>query len=116
MTAGFPGLPLAPMHQVADIFGAWPTLVRVVNNLLIGKTNNVISVTLTINVATTTVAGAGYPIGPNSFIGFMPTTANASAEIGAGTLYVSARGKNTMTITHANNANADRTFAVVIIG
>lgn len=79
-----------------------------------GKTNNVTTLTLTANQATTTFNDAR--LGPNSFIGFMPTTANAAAEIGAGTLYVSARGKQMATIAHANNAQTDRSYAVVVIG
>lgn len=92
----------------------WPTLVRVVNNLLIGKSNNVLAFTLTANAASSTITDPR--VGPLSFLGFMPTTANAAAELGAGTLYVSARGAETATIVHANNANADRTYAVLIVG
>jgi hypothetical protein len=44
----------------------------------------------------------------------MPTTANAAAEIGNGTIYVSSRGKQTATITHANNSQTDRTFAYAL--
>ena len=46
----------------------------------------------------------------------MPTTANASAEVGAGTIYVSARAKQTFTLTHANNGQTDRTYKYAIIG
>jgi hypothetical protein len=46
----------------------------------------------------------------------MPTTANAAAEIGAGTAYISARTKRSFTITHANNSQSDRTFGYVVIG
>lgn len=55
-------------------------------------------------------------VGANSFIGFMPTTANAAAELGAGTLFVATRGKQTFTITHANGATGDRTFVYAILG
>ena len=53
---------------------------------------------------------------PESVILLMPTTANASAEQGAGTIYVSARAKQTFTLTHANNGQTDRTFKYAIIG
>jgi hypothetical protein len=51
-----------------------------------------------------------------SFFGLMPTTANAAAEIGNGTIYVSAQGKQTLTLTHANNGQTDRTYRYVILG
>lgn len=86
----------------------------VVNNLLDGKLNSTGSVTLTASAATTTVTEfrAGY----ESVILFMPTTANAAAEQAAGGFYVSSRGKQTFTITHANNTQTDRTFDYIVIG
>jgi hypothetical protein len=79
-----------------------------------GKVDSRDSITLTISVASTTLTDPN--IGPQSFIGFMPTTANAAAEIGNGTMYVSSRTQGSATITHANNAQADRTFAYVVLG
>lgn len=86
----------------------------VVNNILDGKLNSTGSVTLTASAASTAVTDerAGY----DSVILFMPTTANAASEQAAGGMYVSSRGKQTFTITHANNAQSDRTFAYIIIG
>ena len=46
----------------------------------------------------------------------MPQTANASSEMASGGMYVSSRGKQTFTITHPNNANADKTFGYVVLG
>ena len=79
-----------------------------------GKLANTGSVTLTANVASTTVTDAR--AGAVSFIGFMPRTANAAAELGAGTMYVATQGKQTFTITHANNAQTDRTFRYCLLG
>ena len=79
-----------------------------------GKLNVVGSVTLTANAATTTYNDSR--IGGESWIGFMPTTANAAAEIGGGTLYVTARADGSCTLNHANNAQADRSFDTLIIG
>lgn len=79
-----------------------------------GHLNNVGSVTLTANATSTTVTDTR--AGNNSFIGFMPTTANAAAEIGGGTLFVSTRGKQQFTITHANAVSVDRTFTYSILG
>ena len=74
--------------------------------------SNVGSVTLTASSATTTVSDLR--AGQDSVILFMPRTANAAAAIGG--LYVSARGKQTFTLTHANNAQTDRTFSYVVLG
>lgn len=79
-----------------------------------GHLANTGTVTLTALVASTTVADAR--AGANSFIGFMPTTANAAAEIGAGTMYVSTQGKQQFIITHAVGAAVDRTFRYAILG
>src|SRR3989344_1867966 len=78
-----------------------------VNNILKGKTNNTGTVTLAANQSTTVVPDTR--VGDNSCITFMPTTANAAAEIGAGLMYVTL-GSQTFTITHANNAQTNRDF------
>ena len=86
----------------------------VLQGLMRGKLNSLGDVTLTASSATTVVAD---PLaGPDSVILWMPTTANAAAEIGAGGMYVSSRGDGTFTITHANNAQNDRTFRYVVFG
>lgn len=84
------------------------------NNAIKGKLNCTGSVTLTISSATTTLTDIR--IGLYSVILLMPTTANASAEIGNGTIYFGTPGNGTVTINHANNAQADRTFTYAIIG
>lgn len=99
----FRSLPV--VHGARDVF-------EVVNSLRDGKVNSTGSVTLTASSATTTVADLR--AGQDSVILFMPTTANAAAAVGG--LYVSARGKQSFTLTHANNAQTDRTFAYVVLG
>ena len=91
-------------------------LARVLLGVMQGKLNNISEVTLTANAASTTVTDSR--ISNQSYIDFMPTTANAATELAAGTMYVSARdGDNgTFTITHANNAQTDRSFTFVIVG
>jgi hypothetical protein len=79
-----------------------------------GRSNATGTVTLTANAATTAVsfvncATTAVPI-------LVPTTANAAAEIGNGTMYVSAVANGSFTITHANNAQVDRTFLFACIG
>ena len=76
-----------------------------------GKINSISTVTLTASSATSTLTDTR--IGPDSFIGFMPTTANAKTE---GTPYVTARGKQTATLNHANNSQSDRTYIYAILG
>lgn len=84
------------------------------NRIIEGSSNAVGSFTLTASVGTTTVTDNNFqstmvPI-------FIPTTANAAAEIGNGTIYVSARADGSFTLTHANNAQTDRDFIYVRIG
>lgn len=87
---------------------------NVVNLLVDGKINAAGEVTLSASTASTTVTD--YRVGSESVIVFTPTTANAAAEQGAGTMYLSARSKQSFTITHANNAQTDRTFIYLVIG
>ena len=91
----------------------WSGMLAVaIQNILDGKILATGSVTLTDSSATTTLTDLR--IGPNSVILFMPTTANAAT--GWTALYVSARGKQTATLTHANNAETDRTYAYAVLG
>lgn len=87
---------------------------QVVNGVLDGKLNSTGEFTCTASASTTSVTD--YRAGTDSIILLMPTTANASAEIGAGTIYISTRAKQSFTVTHANNTQTDRTFGYVIIG
>lgn len=92
-------------------FPVMPTLrdlYSIGNGIMQGRLNDKGTVTLTASAATTVVSDRR--VGPNSVITFMPTTANAAAEIGNGTMYVSARSDGSFTITHANNAQTDRSF------
>lgn len=95
-------------------------LARVVNALLQGKTNNVSLVTLTANAASTTVSLAEGQMGNDTVILFDPLTANAAAELAAGTMYVTAANHDVTNkrfiITHANNAQTDRSFRYALIG
>lgn len=85
---------------------------RTINKILSGKTNNIGTVTLTANSATTTLADSR--IGINSVIHMQPTTANAATAIT--NVYFGAPGDGTVTINHSNNAQTDRTFLYSIIG
>lgn len=101
--SSFPILP-----QNADL----RRVIEAVNVLQRGKFNAIGSLTLTAGATTTTLTDSR--IGGESFIGLMPTTANAAGALA--TTYVSARAKGSATITHANAATVDRTFVVLVIG
>ena len=87
---------------------------NVVNLLVDGKINAAGTVTLGASAATTTVTD--YRVGSESVIVFTPTTENAAAEQGGGTMFLSARAKQSFTLTHANNSQTDRTFIYIVIG
>lgn len=90
----------------------------VVNGSLNGKTNNTGSFTLATSTVSTTVVLALGRLGPDTVILPMPLTANAAAEIGAGTMWVSSRNVATgkFVLTHASNTQADRTFNFIMVG
>lgn len=107
------GFPAAPL-ELADPREHRRRIAQTANLALRGKLNATLAVTLAANQATTTVNDAR--ITASSFVGFCPLTANAAAEIGAGGLYVSALADGQLTLTHANNAQTDRDFRLLIIG
>jgi hypothetical protein len=83
-----------------------------INGLIDGKLDVTGSVTLDANAATTVVAdnkfeSAMVPV-------FVPITANAASALAG--LYVSARTQGGFTLTHANNAQTDKTFLYVRLG
>jgi hypothetical protein len=85
-----------------------------ISELAAGRSNATGTVTLTANAGSTVVTDANF--GTGSVPSLTPTTANAAAEIGAGTMYVSARAAGSFTLTHANNAQNDRTFIYSVQG
>lgn len=99
---GFPG----------KLENAWFELRTVINSLLLGKTNNTGSVTLTAGATSTTLTDTR--IGGSSVILFCPTTANAATA--TANLRVTAKGDGTATLTHSNTADVDRVFDYAIIG
>lgn len=92
------------------------TLYDAVFRLRQGKMECTGEITLTINVATTVLNRIG--LSPQSAVHFDPKSANAATELYGGTMYVltANRSNDAWTITHANNANADRTFQYTAIG
>jgi hypothetical protein len=89
-------------------------IVRAVRELFEGRSNAVGSFTLAANAATTTVSAPN--CGAGSTVLFTPTSANAAAEVGNGTIRVSAVANGSFTLTHASNAQTDRTFLYAALG
>lgn len=89
-------------------------VVDTVNRMQAGKLNATLSVTLAANADSTVVTDTRLSAG--SGLLFMPLSVNAAAEQAAGTMYVSGQRSGQATITHANNAQSDRAFRIVIIG
>jgi len=85
-----------------------------IKQLAQGRSNATGTVTLTANAATTTVTNVN--CASTSGVWFTPSTANASAEIGNGTMILSTVANGSFTITHANNAQTDRIFYYGIQG
>lgn len=83
-----------------------------VNGLIDGKLDVVGTITLTANSATTTVSDNKFESAMVPLL--IATTANGAAAVGG--LYVSARTKGGFTLTHANNAQADKSFLYVRLG
>jgi len=82
-----------------------------------GRSNATGTVTLATGAATTTVTPTQTgTIAAGSTIMLTPTTANAAAEVGNGTMYVSTVANGSFTITHANSATTGRTFLWAVLG
>ena len=90
-------------------------IVQAVIQLGRGASNAVGQVTLRANQATTVVDKSVSPgainVAQDQTITYTPMTANAAAEVGNGTIYISAVDQQSFTITHANNAQTDRIYA-----
>ena len=112
--SGFRGLDVAPAGSGA-VFDYLRKIRDVVNNMLIGKLNATVDVTLAANEDSTTVQDPRIG-GDSALLLGCPMTANAAAELGSGTLYVASVGNQTATLIHANNGQTDRTFRIVIVG
>lgn len=107
MPQAFRPAPFNPKLEIEDL----RQMSQVINEVQKGKTNNVNTITLTVSVTTTTITDSRISI--QSVISLMPTTANSAAAVTT-TFIVPTTGS--ATITHANNAQADRTFFYSVVG
>ena len=88
-------------------------LAQVANRAANGKTNNTGTVTLAASTTTTTVTDSR--IGEDTVVLLSPLTANAAAAIG--TTYISTTTAGTsFVLTHASDANVDKTFGYILVG
>jgi hypothetical protein len=85
-----------------------------INQLAQGRSNAVGRVTLLANAGATTVAAEN--CGQSSVVLLSALTAHAAAELGNGTIFVSAVTAGAFTLAHANNAQSDRVFGYVCLG
>jgi hypothetical protein len=113
--SGYRGLDNAPPAELGAVAAFQHRIREVVNNLLQGKANVTRDVTLAAGAASTTVDDPRIG-GASAILLACPLTANAAAELGAGTIYLAAIGKQTAILAHASNAQTDRTFRLVIMG
>lgn len=91
------------------------SIAEAVNRVLGGKMNAVLPVTLAANAATTTVIDAR--IGVFSALLLQPVTANAAAALGAPPYIIpTLQNSGSVVLNHVNNAQADKTFNLVILG
>lgn len=86
----------------------------VINNMLVGSLNVSDTVTLTANAASTTVTDARCSF--QTGVVLIPTTANAAAAIATTYISETSRVNGSFVLTHANNAQTDRTFRYVLMG
>jgi hypothetical protein len=104
MTAYIPGITETDLKKV----------ILALQQLAAGRSNAVGSVTLATGAATTVVSDKNCAAGSTPIL--TPATASAAAELGNGTMYVSAVANGSFTITHANSATAGRTFLYALLG
>lgn len=83
-----------------------------IQQLYAGRSNANGVCTLAAGATSTVVTAPNCAAGSSVFL--FQKTANAAAALA--TTYVSAVGQQTFTLTHANNAQTDRTFFYVCIG
>lgn len=101
----FPNIPRGSSGEI---------IVHALNRMNSGKINVSADVTLTPSATTTDVEDSRLSV--DSVILFDAMTANAAAELAAGSCYISSRLNGICTITHANAGSTDRTFRLLIIG
>lgn len=108
--------PPGSFSSFSDVTAYVRRLWDAIHAVRLGKLEVVQELTLTANAATTTFNRLG--VSPQTGIIFDPKSANAAAELAAGTMFVTTanRSNDSFIVTHANNAQNDRLFHVITIG
>lgn len=101
------------MLVISPSEGRVRVLAQAIKQLIEGRSNANGEVTLTANAASTTVTKT--TINGQAGVFMFPKTANAAAEMAAGTCHAAVLAGEVV-ITHANNAQTDRTFYYVVLG
>ena len=104
MTAFVPGVTETDLKKV----------ILALQQLAAGRSNATGTVTLVTGSSTTVVSDPNCASGTVPLL--TPASANAAAEAGSGSIYVSAVANGSFTITHANSATAGRTFLYTLQG
>lgn len=86
-------------------------IAQALNRAIAGKINAVRQVTLAAGAGSTIISDDRISV--NSFISLQPVTLNAGQMV---YWYTSAQSNGTVTINHPNDAFADKTFNILIIG
>jgi len=107
--------PPATFSSLADVSAYLRRLWDALFRLRQGKIESVIEFQLAPSTATTALNYLG--LSPQSVVIFDPKTADAAAELAAGTMYIltADRGNDMWTVTHSNSASS-RIFQVAILG
>lgn len=103
------------MRAIGTAGASEADVAQALNELAGGRFSNGMTVTLTANVATTTVVVRG--LNPLDAIFFDPLTLNAATQLYNGTMYILEANRTSLqqnigqvVITHTNNAQTDRKF------
>ncbi|MDP1868259.1 MAG: hypothetical protein Q8L13_18225 [Bradyrhizobium sp.] len=104
MTAYVPGITETDLKKI----------VLAIQQLAAGRSNAVGTVTLATGAASTVVIDKNCAVGSTPLL--TPMTANAAAEIGNGTMHISAVANGSFTISHASSATTGRAFLYVLQG
>ncbi len=89
-------------------------IVLALQQLAAGRSNAVGKITLATGASSTTVTTSNCSDSSTPIL--VPASLNAAAEVGNGTMYVSAVANGSFTITHANSATTGRTFFYALLG
>ncbi len=107
-TQGYPPLSIA----LQPVPAAMRAIAVAVNHILQGRQNVILQVTLTANAASTTITDPR--LSGKTALYFGPLTANAA--VCAPTIWYGTKANGSVVVHHLNNAAADKTYDLLILG